>query len=59
MQTPQIKNFFPPESQVKENVLSEELEYCAFEDRNFLTDKRYQSIGEIFKRRTEGAALGI
>ena len=59
MQTSQMKNIFPSESQVKEKVLSEEYEYCTFEDRIFLTDKRYQLFGGIFKPRTEGAALGI
>ena len=59
MQTSQMKNTFPSESQVEEKVLSEEHEYCTFDDRNFVTDKRYQSIGGILKPRTEGAALGI
>ena len=42
MQISQMKNIFPSESYIEEKVLSEEHEYCTFEDRIFLTDKSCQ-----------------
>ena len=54
-----MKNVFPFEGHFKEKVLSEEHEYCTFEDQNLLNYKGYQLTGGIFKLNTEGAAFAI